>query len=255
MKITGWDRWQSYRSDRGAPPWIKVHRNLMSNPEWAVLSDAEKGQIVSIWIVAADKSGSISGDSRILQKICQLDKQPNISKFKDLGFIERDAPQLDANLTPDGRQLDPPDKIRGETEERQRRVEEITIIFAYWKIVMKKGSQTKLTDKRKSKVDDRLEEGYTVETIKQAIDGCARSPHHMGKNDEGTIYDDLELICRAGDKLENFANNIGKVNPTTSNNTGSVMTGVIDEILGTNGSEMGGGTLLEVQSDIPQEMG
>ena len=23
--ITNWRRWQTYRSDRGQPPWIKVH--------------------------------------------------------------------------------------------------------------------------------------------------------------------------------------------------------------------------------------
>jgi len=53
MKVKNWQRWQNYRKDRGTPPWIKVHRNLMTNQEWAELTDAEKGQLVSIWLIAA----------------------------------------------------------------------------------------------------------------------------------------------------------------------------------------------------------
>lgn len=87
LYVCNWDKWQTYRKDRGTPPWIKVHRNLLSNPEWSLLTDAEKGQLVSIWIVAADKKGVISSSSRILMKICQLDDEPDISKFIELGFL------------------------------------------------------------------------------------------------------------------------------------------------------------------------
>lgn len=88
LVVKGWSRWQSYRKDRGTPPWIKVHRNLMSNSEWATLTDAEKGQLVSIWILAADKDGMIASCPRILRKLCILDDEPNINKFKELGFLE-----------------------------------------------------------------------------------------------------------------------------------------------------------------------
>jgi uncharacterized phage protein (TIGR02220 family) len=87
-------------------------------------------------------------------------------------------------------------------------------IFTYWKEVMKKTSMAKLTEKRRKSIQARLREGYSVDQIKQAIDGCAKSSYHMGQNDSGTVYDDLTLICRSGDKLEQFANNIGKEPPT-----------------------------------------
>ena len=91
LQIKDWQEWQSYRKDRGTPPWIKVHRCLLSNPKWAILSDAEKGQLVSIWIVAADNGGQIPNDNNIIRKICQLDTPPNLNKFKDLGFLESDG--------------------------------------------------------------------------------------------------------------------------------------------------------------------
>jgi hypothetical protein len=88
---------------------------------------------------------------------------------------------------------------------------DILNIFGHWCSRMKKANNTKLTKDRKAKIKARLKEGYTVDQIKQAIDGCARSPYHMGQNDQGTVYDDLTLICRNGSKIEWFINNIGKV--------------------------------------------
>lgn len=216
MKISNWDTWQSYRSDRGAPPWIKVHRNLMSNPEWAVLSDAEKGQLISIWIVAADKSGEVPDDSRILQKICQLDKQPNISKFKDLGFIDDDALQDDANLTSDGSQDDAPDKIRAEEKRVDKsRVEEIIVVFDFWKSTLCH-TRAKLDDSRKKSISKAIELGYTVDDCKDAISGCSMTPFNMGGNPQGQKYDSLDLIFRTADKIDRFIANHS--NPPTPQN-------------------------------------
>lgn len=87
--------------------------------------------------------------------------------------------------------------------------EDCQIIFDYWCKVMNKTGNAKLTGKREKAVLKRLAEGYTVEHIKQAIDGCKRSPFHMGQNENKTVYDDLELICRDGGNLEKFALNVG----------------------------------------------
>lgn len=84
-------------------------------------------------------------------------------------------------------------------------------VFDYWCEVMGKSGNAKLTTKRKNAVIKRLAEGYTVAHIKQAIDGCKRSPFHMGQNENKTVYDDLELICRDGGNLEKFALNVGAV--------------------------------------------
>ena len=80
----------------------------------------------------------------------------------------------------------------------------INEIYNYWFSVMNKDGKTKFTAKRKSKIKARLKEGYTEQQIKQAIDGCANSPYHMGQNDNKTIYNDIELICRSGEKVEQF---------------------------------------------------
>ena len=121
IKINRWDEWQTFRKDRGTPPWIKLYRNLLSNEEWVSLSDSEKGQLVSIWILAADKSGEIPENPLMIQRMAMLDTKPNINKFIELGFITSDCQPLDNQETTTCPQLDAPEKRRVETEKRQSR--------------------------------------------------------------------------------------------------------------------------------------
>lgn len=78
-------------------------------------------------------------------------------------------------------------------------------IFEYW---AKRTShdRARFTPERARKVLSRLRDGYSEHDILRAIDGCASSPWHNGSadNSDGTRYDDLELICRTGAKLERF---------------------------------------------------
>lgn len=105
IKIVNWKRWQSYRSDRSQPPWIKLHRCLMRNLEWLALNDAQKGQLVSLWILAAETKGKIPNNPEVLQKLCFLSKKPDLELFSSLGFIEGWR-QSDAKVTPSRRQRD-----------------------------------------------------------------------------------------------------------------------------------------------------
>lgn len=105
------------------------------------------------------------------------------------------------NLIPETLKPTPPTTV-GDVEE----------IYWYWVTVMGKSGTTRLTDGRKTKIKQRLK-NYSVDDIKKAIDGCAKSEHHMGGNDQGTVYDDLTLICRNDDNLERFRDTISKVDP------------------------------------------
>ncbi len=78
-------------------------------------------------------------------------------------------------------------------------------LFKYWCDVMGKNlSTSKLTPKRDKAIKARLKEGYTFEQIKAAIDGCRNDPFSMGHNDRQKPFNDIELICRTGEKLESF---------------------------------------------------
>jgi len=76
-------------------------------------------------------------------------------------------------------------------------------LFAYWQRAMAH-PQAKLDAKRERNIKARLKDCYTVEQLCKAVDGCKLSPHHMGQNDTRTVYDDIELICRDGPRVDKF---------------------------------------------------
>lgn len=78
-------------------------------------------------------------------------------------------------------------------------------IFAHWCEVMNKNpNSSKLTPKRAKAIKARLDDGYSVNDIKKAILGCSQDKFSMGENDRKKPFNDIELICRTGDKLESF---------------------------------------------------
>jgi hypothetical protein len=116
LTVRKWDEWQSYRKDRQQPPWIKLHRELLRNPEWISLSDTQRGQLVSIWMLAADKNGRIPDDANLIQRMCYMQKAPDLNLLIELGFLDaRVTPrrrQPDATVTPQSRGEEKIDKIQ-----------------------------------------------------------------------------------------------------------------------------------------------
>lgn len=117
LKIHDWDEHQTYRKDRGQPPWIKVHRHIMRNIKWVALDDSERGQLVAIWLLAADHDGSIPASPSMVQKLCFMSSEPDLNKFIDLGFLESDGCHGDAKAAPVWRQSDQP-KAKAETDKK-----------------------------------------------------------------------------------------------------------------------------------------
>ncbi len=115
LKIRNWDTWQSYRKDRGQPPWIKIHRRLMRHQNWVSLTDAQRGQLVAIWMLAADRHGVIPASPVTLKKLCFMDSEPDINLLIEKEFIEPDA-----KLTPTRRHDDQPEENRIEKNREGR---------------------------------------------------------------------------------------------------------------------------------------
>lgn len=90
-------------------------------------------------------------------------------------------------------------------------------LFDYWRKQCRKPPTAKFSPDRRRKVEARLREGYTEQQIRTAIDGAARAAF---VNDNGKRFDDLELICRSGSKLESFIDSA----TATSNGTGRFAT-------------------------------
>jgi len=97
-----------------------------------------------------------------------------------------------AELNPDLRKLDSKGSV--------------SCVFDHWRATLGHPKAV-LGHKRKEKIRARLREGFTVEQLTRAVEGCAVTPHNMGFNDNGAVYDDLALILRDAGQVERFIKN------------------------------------------------
>lgn len=80
-------------------------------------------------------------------------------------------------------------------------------LFDHWKAAFRKNSRTLLDANRRRLLERALSPTglrATPQEVKAAIDGCAKSPWHMGSNPSGKKYSELGLILRNREKLESF---------------------------------------------------
>lgn len=98
LSIPNWDEFQHYK-DR-APPWIKLHNQLLENYEFECLPDASKAHILCIWMLASRTGNKINPDPKwIARKIganCKVDvdiliKYEFLQLNQELQGVEQDA--------------------------------------------------------------------------------------------------------------------------------------------------------------------
>lgn len=218
LKIRNWNTWQTYRKDRGQPPWIKLHRCVMRDPEWVLLSDAQRGQLVAMWLLAADRDGVIPALPLVLQKICFMSSEPELKLFMELGFIEDDDSltssgcQPDVNMTHQSRE----EKSRGDktlTSSQQvvsdplKQVPYNKIVDLYHQTLPDHPKVRVLTPARKSSIKQRhiQDMDRSLDEWESYFELVSRSKFLTGKTQPGNgrrvFMADLEWICKQG----NFA--------------------------------------------------
>ena len=52
VKIRNWTKFQHYKHRK--PPWLKLYRELLEDPEWMAQSDGAKALLLELWMVASD---------------------------------------------------------------------------------------------------------------------------------------------------------------------------------------------------------
>ena len=89
----------------------------------------------------------------------------------------------------------------------------IASIFAYWQAVLNH-PRAKLDANRRRCIVNALKLGFSEEELKKAIDGISKTPHNMGINDRGEVYDGLHIVFRNSEQIERFIRNFDTP-PTT----------------------------------------
>jgi hypothetical protein len=86
---------------------------------------------------------------------------------------------------------------------KKKSLSDAEIVFEYWKSTCNHPKAKYSADKR-LKIEARLAEKFTVDELKQAINGNKASPYHQGQNTDGKVFDSIDLIFRNATKTEGF---------------------------------------------------
>lgn len=88
-------------------------------------------------------------------------------------------------------------------EQNPDRMDQVLAIFDLWTSLYRTPA-SKLGPKRERKVQMALD-SHGYDTCIAAVEGIRHSEFHMGKNRQGMRYNDLTLILRDEEHIENFA--------------------------------------------------
>jgi hypothetical protein len=122
MRVKNWDRFQHYRDGRTLH-WIRLHKSLLDNYDFAALSGDDAKVLILCWLVAAEKDGELP-DVPALAFRLRMDPRKlgtSIRALVDRGFLE----SVPFCTNPVQENTDTPEVLvpREETEKRRDRGE------------------------------------------------------------------------------------------------------------------------------------
>ena len=113
ISVKNWDSMQHYK-DRN-PPWIKLHRDMLNDYEFARLKDACKSHLMLIWLLASQLDNKIPNDSKWIAKRISCTTKIDINLLIDRGFLV-----VDSNVQAECKQSAMPEtETETETEKRE----------------------------------------------------------------------------------------------------------------------------------------
>jgi hypothetical protein len=128
-----------------------------------------------------------------------------VPQYEKKTSLPEDCRQTSGNLPSEGKGREVEVKDMSSSTRRVEKSDEIQAVFAHYRTLHPRAHpKPKSGSPEWRKIRDRLAEGYTVEALKQAIDGCHKSKFHQGENDSRTKYLDLELIVRSSTHVAKF---------------------------------------------------
>lgn len=101
-RVKNWKKFQHFKDRR--PPWIKLCRDLLDDPDWHELSGDEAKALVMIWLVASENDGNLP-DNRTLAFRLRIDERQvetllkYLSHWLDRDDLEAISPQYQDNPT------------------------------------------------------------------------------------------------------------------------------------------------------------
>jgi len=92
LRVKNWENFQHYK-DR-SPPWIKLHRDLLRDYDFACLQDASKLHLILIWLLASQMDNQIPADANFIKNQIGVKGEINFKELIYKGFLIDDSNAL-----------------------------------------------------------------------------------------------------------------------------------------------------------------
>jgi hypothetical protein len=118
-RIKGWVKFQHFKDRR--PPWIKLYRDILEDPDWHDLDGDTAKILVALWLLASedeDQEGKLPDARRLAFRLRVSETKVNQALTKLSHWLEHD----DIDVISSGYQSDAPEtetETETETEKRQ----------------------------------------------------------------------------------------------------------------------------------------
>ena len=73
VRIKHWDKFQHFKDRR--PPWIKLYRDILDDPEWHELDGEAAKALVMLWLIASEDNGNLPDTRKIAFRLRTSEKQ------------------------------------------------------------------------------------------------------------------------------------------------------------------------------------
>ena len=119
--IKGWTKFQHFKDRR--PPWIKLYRDILEDPDWHDLDGDTAKILVALWLIASedeDQNGTLPDVRRIAFRL----RLPETKVKQALTKLSHWLDHEDDIVISDGYQVDAPEtETETETEKRERQIQ------------------------------------------------------------------------------------------------------------------------------------
>ena len=173
LSVKNWEEFQHYKNRK--PPWIKLYTSLLNDYKFLQMTDAERYQLIAIWLLASCTENRIPCDATYIRGQIRSRKPVPIEKFVSLGFltVSQDASKMHTNAC-----LETETETETETEKSVR----VNGFDAFWESCPKKvGKQSARQAWTKIKPGAELSRAIT-----QAMKAQVEADHFRGT--DGKFY-------------------------------------------------------------------
>lgn len=86
LRVKNWERFQHYTNR--SPPWIKLHRELLTSMTWVASDDASRTLAIACMLLASATDNRIPADKAYLRRVAYLNSDPDWVPLLQSDFIE-----------------------------------------------------------------------------------------------------------------------------------------------------------------------